>query len=1238
MFIVLTIFSVVLRTWPVEAGLDENGATSLRGADYAFYQNRDAASPLNIISGVNGPLQLGSKGQQFRLRTGLSNTSTTSVGQVVAGSYHSCVLGQDAQLYCWGGNSVGQLGNNSTAIRSVPTRPTMSGVLSGKTIIKAALSGDSHTCVIASDNLPYCWGKNINGQLGNNSTAQSTVPAAVDISGVLAGKTVSTVSLGYNNTCAVASDNNAYCWGVASSGQLGNNSITQSTVPVAVSTTGVLSGKTIQKLSTGANHSCVIASDNLAYCWGSGTNGRLGNNSTANSLVPVAVNTAGVLSGKTILQIATGSRHSCAIASDNLVYCWGRNTEGQLGDNTTSQRTTPVAVNTAGALSGKTILSISAGGDHTCVIASDNLVYCWGRNVEGEIGDGTMTQRNVPTAVNTSGALSGKTIAQVSVGEHSVCARDNSDIVYCWGGRGSFWRYPLTIRGNLYTEVTGVLPVAITQIHPAIPANLNTYRLQYAPKTAGSCSVQASGFADVTASTPISYHTNPSVTHGQTASSSAELPYNYVAPSMQQYISSGASPFTNATDIGVSETALWDFSLVDNNAPENTSYCLRIAYSDGTPLEQYASYPEVTTGELSLKGASYRIYQNQNSTTPGAPLAANNTPAQLSVVNDTFRVRTGMTFEPPSALMTWKSLSVGEYARCGITTSDEVYCWGRGDSGQRGNGTLQEKMLPELMPYSGLLAGKTVKSLSLGTYHACAIASDDNAYCWGYNFDGELGDGTTFLRTTPVAVNTSGVLASKTIKQIVSGAWHTCVIASDDQAYCWGNNYSGELGNNSTTGSSVPVAVNTSGVLAGKTIKQLAAGSGHTCAIASDDQTYCWGDNWGGKLGNNSIIDSSVPVAVNTSGVLAGKTVKKIATNSQNYSNCVIASDDQVYCWGYGGSGQLGNNSTANSLVPTAVDTSGVLAGKIISDISAGPEDNCALDSDSHLYCWGASYSSGTGRAVDYINTPSFATTPHRELAPNVESFRLQYAQKTAATCSVQATGFSNVTSSTPIAFNANPGVSHGTAISTSPNDPVSEFKNTAESYISSDSDFTNPTTFDHAHTALFDFSLRDNNAPRDTTYCLRVTYADGAQLDQGNTAVAEITTATAVHSTPTIETTVWDGNNLIATGQYDPINTQALRVSLTPGGRWYTLGIDPELVSAGSTWTLSLANLDPDVTYTLQAEAVALDGVVLSATFAVSSKLSSTGASVYGGLSMALLATACGVILLKLPRIRKVL
>ncbi|MFN8183661.1 MAG: fibronectin type III domain-containing protein [Candidatus Nanopelagicales bacterium] len=333
-----------------------------------------------------------------------------------SGYSHSCVVA-DGHVYCWGYNGVGELGNNSTANSTVPVAVDTSGVLNGRTVT-AISAGVGHTCAVA-DGRVYCWGRNTWGQLGDNSVANSTVPVAVDTSGALQGKTVTAISAGLGRTCVVA-DGRAYCWGLNENGELGNNSTTDSHAPVAVDIAGVLSGRTVTAIGTGYYHSCAVA-DGRAYCWGANGNGELGNNSTTDSHVPVLVDISGVLNGKTVTAISAGLQHTVAVA-DGRAYGWGANYYGLLGNNSIDLTEVPVAVDTSGVLKGKTVTAISAGFYyHTCAVA-DGGAYCWGLNQTGQLGDNSTTDSKVPVGVDTTGTLAGKKIVQVAVGSSFTTA------------------------------------------------------------------------------------------------------------------------------------------------------------------------------------------------------------------------------------------------------------------------------------------------------------------------------------------------------------------------------------------------------------------------------------------------------------------------------------------------------------------------------------------------------------------------------------------------------------------------------------------------------------------------------------------------------------------------------------------------------------------------------------------------------------------------------------------------
>jgi alpha-tubulin suppressor-like RCC1 family protein len=285
-------------------------------------------------------------------------------------------------------------------------------------------AGASHTCVVVSGGTVSCWGYNNNGQLGDGSTTDSSTPVAVNTSGLPAGVTITQVSTGWNHTCALSAAGAVYCWGYNNYGQLGDDSTIDSSIPVAVITSGLPAGVTITQVSAGNSQACAVSSAGAVYCWGYNNYGQLGDASTANRHTPVAVDTSGVLAGVTITRISAGYEHTCAVSSAGAVYCWGNNEDGQLGNGGITNQSSPVAVT---GLTGVT--QVSAGGAHTCALTSAGAVYCWGRNNSGQLGNGNLaTNQSSPVAVT---GLTG--VTQVSAGWNDTCALSSAGAVYCWG-------------------------------------------------------------------------------------------------------------------------------------------------------------------------------------------------------------------------------------------------------------------------------------------------------------------------------------------------------------------------------------------------------------------------------------------------------------------------------------------------------------------------------------------------------------------------------------------------------------------------------------------------------------------------------------------------------------------------------------------------------------------------------------------------------------------------------------
>ncbi len=346
--------------------------------------------------------------------------------------YHNVSIHSDGTLYSWGNNTSGQLGDNSETQRTTPVPVYTSGVLNGKSITDVS-AGWYHSVALDSDGKLYAWGDNTNGQLGDNSTTSSSVPVTVNTSGVLNGKTITAIAAGVDHTLALDSDGKVYAWGDNTSGQLGDGSNSESEIPVAVSTSGILSTKTITAIAIGFYFSVALDSDGKVYTWGYNASGQLGNNSTTDSNVPVAVNTSGVLSGKTITAITAGNSHCLILDNAGSLFSWGANNDGQLGNGTYAADSVAITVNMTGVLSGKSINTISTGRYHSIALDSDGKVYSWGLNGSGNLGDASYTKRTTAVAVDVSGVLAGDIVNDIAGGSSHCLALGSDGAVYSWG-------------------------------------------------------------------------------------------------------------------------------------------------------------------------------------------------------------------------------------------------------------------------------------------------------------------------------------------------------------------------------------------------------------------------------------------------------------------------------------------------------------------------------------------------------------------------------------------------------------------------------------------------------------------------------------------------------------------------------------------------------------------------------------------------------------------------------------
>lgn len=576
-------------------------APDITGAHYRFYDTSNTVTPGSPLAATSTAAQLSMTGQSFRLRTGVTTRDNNIDVTAMQASYTATCVVAGGNAYCSGRDTNGELGDGTRNSTTDFVPVVTSTGLAGKKITNLTSNSLGNNfiwaCAVADGQL-YCWGNNNYGGLGTGQTGtqlvDSTVPVAGVMDGSLTGKLIDRLAAGQGHICGVTTDYKGFCWGTGSNGRLGDNTGQQRYKPTEIYMGDVLAGKQITDITAGSAHGCAVASG-AVYCWGSNSLGQLGNNSTTQSLAPTPVDTTGVLAGKTMTRVIAILNSTCALDSNGKMYCWGQNSASVFGDNTGNASLVPVASDmslvTGGALS-----SISGAEGNACGIGvADNQMYCWGTNGGGTTGRGLASGTTMrPTQVTSNGFLSGKTVTSVSSGRGTSCGITNLKEAFCMGYNPN---------GNLATgNTTNQLnpqPVSTLNFVPSqgftVATNTLGSRLEFARKTAGTCAAQT-GFSPVTTTSDIAWSVNGAVSSGSAITTSANDPYNGSNVVAQTYVSDSSS-FNNPNVIGPGKSGLWDFSLKDNSGLLNTSYCLRLAQSNGTSYGSYIAYPEIKTAQ-----------------------------------------------------------------------------------------------------------------------------------------------------------------------------------------------------------------------------------------------------------------------------------------------------------------------------------------------------------------------------------------------------------------------------------------------------------------------------------------------------------------------------------------------------------------------------------------------------------------------------------------------------------------
>ena len=348
---------------------------------------------------------------------------------LTGGTLHSVGMTTSGQVYAWGSNDVGQLGDGTTANKRIPT---LISFPAGETI-KDVFAGQYHTFAVTTNGRVYAWGRNDYGQLGDGTKTNRSTPTLISFP---AGETIRNVVAEQEHSLAVTTTGRVYAWGRNNSGQLGDNTLVDNSNPTLIL---FPAGETMRNVAAGLGHSLAVTTTGQVFAWGRNAVGQLGDGTKTDRPTPTLISfdgPNGLNDGETMRGVVAGGEYSHAVTTNGRVYSWGWNNRGQLGDGTKTNRSTPTLISFTGLGSEETIRNVDMGGSHSMAVTTTGRVYAWGWNSFGTLGDNTLVDNSTPSLISFNGLNDlndGETIRNVFLGgAHSMAVTTNNRL-YAWG-------------------------------------------------------------------------------------------------------------------------------------------------------------------------------------------------------------------------------------------------------------------------------------------------------------------------------------------------------------------------------------------------------------------------------------------------------------------------------------------------------------------------------------------------------------------------------------------------------------------------------------------------------------------------------------------------------------------------------------------------------------------------------------------------------------------------------------
>lgn len=870
----------------------------------------------------------------------LPQTIDTDFKYIAAGQYHSAAIKNNGDLYTWGSNIGGQLGNGNTSIVDDVVSNVITKIGSDFAQVKC---GDKHTIALKQDGTLWAWGNNAFGQLGVGTIFNSNVPQQVGTD------TYTSISCGLNHSAAISTSGDLYVWGKNSSGQVGNND------PSADLTSPTkINADTFKFISCGHNHTAAISNAGELYVWGENSSGQVGDNTKINVAAPVSIDPATIYKF-----VAAGPDSTIAITDNESVYAWGSNDKHQFGAGTISESLVPFLIYTGQANVTNVALFINGTEDRPGFVGIKTDLPNKELTVKGDISaSGTiygdissahayienLTAKNsffTNTIVDNISATNLTAINAYLVNTTAVylstfnLTADNAFIIDLTADRGIFIDLSAT---NLSADNSFFTNTIVNNISTTNLTAINSYLVNVT-------AVHLSAF-DITANNGyFKSLTSVSLSTTNLTSDFAVINFDisakkgffdelYVAGKQGTGGGGGVSSVVDGLTAEYLEIINHHEDIPALRVTQFGEQPLAIFYDVSGRPERNIEY--ISSGGLDIPGTAGEAFTIALDRSNTMFRWGSNVHGQLATNTDPvmFPQRTNLKF---TQIDTAGSHSVG------LSANNVVLAWGYNVDGQLGNGDLT--FASSTTPVSAI---DQCAYISAGGNFSAAIKTNGDLYVWGSNSGGQLGINANPATTTKSA---TPVKAGQDFSKVSCGGQHAVAIKADGSLWGWGANSFGQVGDSTNTNKLIPTLIDNT-----KVYKFISSGTNHSLAIDTDDNLYTWGSNDQSQLGTAALTNFNTPQLIGKFSKAACGFFHTVAINLS----------DELYGWGKNTNNQLVAGAATTIDIPQEIGNS-----RLFKFCTAGKDCTFGIDFNSSVFVLGNNDNFQIGLGIPLADVPT---------------------------------------------------------------------------------------------------------------------------------------------------------------------------------------------------------------------------------------------------------------------------